>query len=64
MPHPEKSELNAELTGPKHGFAGPDQPSEFDRMLESAPEISALEHAIRMAPAGWCFDGDEADSAR
>ena len=46
-------------SGPKHGFAPDDEPSELDDLMQSAPEISALEHAIRMAPAGWSFDSDE-----
>ncbi len=47
-----------EHTGPKHGFAKPAQPGDVDAILESGPEISALEHAIRMAPAGWSFEDE------
>lgn len=50
-----------EESGPKHGFAMPTESTPLDYILEGAPEISALEHAIRMAPAGWSFDDDEAD---
>lgn len=51
-----------EQSGPKHGFARPVEPTPLDELLEGAPEISALEHAIRMAPAGWSFDSDDTDS--
>lgn len=56
--------LSIELSGPKHGFAMPEGESDFDFSLNSGPEFSALEHAIRMAPAGWDFESDEPETSR
>lgn len=53
-----------EHSGPKHGFAKPALPSDVDAIQESGPEISALEHAIRMAPAGWSFEDDDEGRSR
>lgn len=58
MAHIEQPGQTVGHSGPKHGFAMPAQPSDVDAILESGPEISALEHAIRMAPAGWSFEDD------
>jgi hypothetical protein len=55
--------ITDELSGPKHGYAAPGGVSEpvreLDEILGGASEISALEHAIRMAPADWTFESDE-----
>lgn len=56
--------LSVEPSGPKHGFAMPEPVSDLDIGSNSGPEISAMEHAIRMAPAGWDFESDEPETSR
>ena len=59
--------ITGDLSGPKHGYAASDggsEPSrELDEILGGATEVSALEHAIRMAPADWSFESDEPESS-
>lgn len=56
--------LPTQSGGPKHGFAKPERMSDLDLGLSEGPELSALEHAIRMAPAGWDFESDEPETSR
>lgn len=53
-----------EISGPNRGHAEQDLPNELEDLMSSVPEISAIEHAIRMAPAGWDFESDEPETSR
>lgn len=64
MAHSLDPRITVETSGPKHGFAIPERMSALDKSLNDGPEISALEHAIRMAPAGWDFETDEPETSR
>ena len=59
--------IASDLSGPKHGYAAPDgagEPTrEVDEILGGATDVSALEHAIRMAPADWSFETDEPEGS-